>query len=134
MKKIKLLTFLSLLSAVTLVGCSKTEQPTVTPSTPDSVTPSAGSSVKDISPDPYASVLEGLDKKKDVYSDAYRGTRTYLGGYTESVKGTKVAYGWIQYDQAWGSSKSTYGVAVKLTITADGKIKDIKLGAPEEGF
>ena len=133
MKKIKLLTFLSLLSAVTLVGCSKTEQPTVTPSTPDSVTPSAGSSVKDISPDPYASVLEGLDKKKDVYSDAYRGTRTYLGGYTESVKGTKVAYGWIQYDQAWGSSKSTYGVAVKLTITADGKIKEIKLGAPEEG-
>ena len=133
MKKIKLLTFLSLLSAVTLVGCSKTEQPTVTPSTPDSVTPSSGSSVKDISPDPYASVLEGLDKKKDVYSDAHRETRTYLGGYTESVKGTKVAYGWIEYEQDWGSSKSTYGVAVKLTITADGKIKEIKLGAPEEG-
>lgn len=78
MKKIKLLTFLSLLSAVTLVGCSKTEQPTVTPSTPDSVTPSSGSSVKDISPDPYASVLEGLDKKKDVYSDAHRDRKSVV--------------------------------------------------------
>ena len=134
MKKNKLLTFLSLLSAMTLVGCTNTEQPTnpSTPSVPTSSSTNTNNNVKEIAPDPYASVLEGLDKKKDIYSDAYRGTRTYLGGYTESVKGTKVAYGWIEYEQDWGSSKPKYGAAVKLIITADGKIKEIKLGAPDK--
>lgn len=134
MKKNKLLTFLSLLSAMTLVGCTNTEQPTnpSTPSVPTSSSTNTNNNVKEIAPDPYASVLEGLDKKKDIYSDAYRGNRTYLGGYTESVKGTKVAYGWIEYEQDWGTSKSSYGVAVKLTITADGKVKSIKLGAPDK--
>lgn len=134
MKKNKLLTFLSLLSAMTLVGCTNTEQPTnpSTPSVPTSSSTNTNNNVKEIAPDPYASVLEGLNKTKDRFRDQYRSTHTYLGGYTETVSGVKVAYGWIEYTQNWGTSTSSYGVAVKLTITADGKVKSIKLGAPDK--
>lgn len=137
MKKNKLLTFLSLLSAMTLVGCTNTEQPTnpsnpSTPSVPTSSSTNTNNNVKEIAPDPYASVLEGLNKTKDRFGDKRRPTHTYLGGYTETVSGVKVAYGWIEYTQNWGTSTSSYGVAVKLTITADGKVQSIKLGAPDK--
>lgn len=130
MKNLKLLTLLSLIPVFSLAGCkgnAGSDSSSVSPSVPEQTSSSSNGS-HEISPDPYAQVLDGLDKSKDLFHDGSRQTHTYLGGYTETVNGVKVSYGWIEYTSTWG----TYGVAVKLTITAEGKIKEIKLGAPDK--
>lgn len=83
--------------------------------------------------DPYAAVLEGLDKSKAEHtgysSDAH--TEDQGDGYYDTTDGW--AYGWAMYTVAsWGNA--AYGVAVKMKFDENHLFKDIKVGAPAEGY
>ena len=79
--------------------------------------------------DPYTGVLEGLDTNKAAVD--YSKTVLYKGYATDD--NDKVCYGWEDYTvESWGGAK--YGVAVKLTFDDNGKIEDVVIGAPGEGY
>lgn len=132
MKKRNVLAVFALASLLSVAGCGNkrpSESPTAHPSDAGA-TPSVSDTGKKEAPnDPYSALLSDLDTSKDIFGDErHQNGRTYLGGYTERVKGVMTSFGWISYQTKWGK----YGVAVKITYSEAGKVLSLHLGAPEE--
>lgn len=140
MKKHNLLAVIALVSMLGLSACgtdadSSDSGNLSTPPVTDTGSSSSEEGEKpELPEDPYAAVLEGLDLSKDIFHDNFMHDQTnpnphwFYGGYVDHVGSAKVGYGFSYYQSTWGK----YGVAVKVTFT-DGKVGEIKLGAPEEG-
>ena len=145
MKNKKLLFAASLLSVVSLAGCTVEEFCGTNTNPPIETTPSegdGGTTAPTVETDIFANVIPGLDRSEDNkgihtfqkiegVAGQEGSTQTYSGAVAGYFDGKNVAYGWAEYTvKEW---YSTYGVAVKVTFSDDGKALSLQIGAPSEG-
>ena len=145
MKNKNLLFAASLLSVVSLAGCTVEEFCGTNTNPPIETTPSegdGGTTAPTVETDIFANVIPGLDRSEDNkgihtfqkiegVAGQEGSTQTYSGAVAGYFDGKNVAYGWAEYTvKEW---YSTYGVAVKVTFSDDGKALSLQIGAPSEG-
>ncbi len=140
MKNKKLLFVASLLSVLSLAGCTVEEFCGTNNNQPPATTEPEPSE-PEVATDIFGNVIPGLDRSdKNTSIHTFQkisgkagqegGTQTYSGAIAGYVDGN-VAYGWTEYTvEEW---YSTYGVAVKVTFSDEGKALSLQIGASSEG-